>query len=339
MLSSLFLLCGVAPFVISVAVTGAIRAYAVRRNTLLDLPNSRSSHTTPTPRGGGAGIVAASVLGLAGSAAFAISDARASITIAIGVLLLGTIGWIDDTRGLGTRVRFAIHIVVAIGTVIAFGGLPALDIGTGVLRLGPAGYVLAVLGIVWSINLFNFMDGIDGLAGSQAVLIFAGGALLLAWRGHLPLAATCLVLGASSAGFLTWNWPPARIFMGDCGSGSIGYALAAAAVYAENTRALPLLTFATLGGFFIGDATVTLIRRWRRGARPTEAHRSHAYQRLTRHLGSHRPVTLIGVALTCVLGEIAAVGATRPSLLLPSVLVAALVMAAALLIVERRAPM
>lgn len=329
----LALIAGVA----SLVLTGAVRAYALR-NDLLDRPNARSSHSTPTPRGGGVAMVAAATLGIATSAGLGVTDTRHAVTLGIGMIVLAVTGWLDDTRGIGAGARLSVHAAVACWTLYMFGGLSALRIGETTLNIGMWGYVLGGLGIVWSINLFNFMDGIDGIAGSQALLIFGTAATLLFARGDQSLAAMAIVLAAAAAGFLVWNWPPAKIFMGDAGSGAIGYLVAGLAIASENDGSVPLFAFAILGGLFIADATVTLVRRVLRGNRPTEAHRDHAYQRLTRLWGSHRPVTIAAALVTMVLGMLAAVGTLAPRLLLPAFVAASALVATLLVTADRRAP-
>jgi len=148
--------------------------------------------------------------------------------------------------------------------------------------------------LVWMTNLFNFMDGLDGIAGSEAVFVSGAGAWLY-WRGGggPGLTATMTCLSASCLGFLRWNWPPAKIFMGDVGSGFLGFSLGILGLAASQEGILPIETWAILGGVFFVDATVTLVRRLARGDKWFEAHRTHAYQVLARRLGRHKPVTVI----------------------------------------------
>jgi Fuc2NAc and GlcNAc transferase len=325
--------CGV----VSAIATGLVRAYVLHHD-LLDRPNERSSHVTPTPRGGGLAVLFAATIGLGVAAMLGLVTVGDAAILGVGMVALGVVGWLDDTRALRARSRLMAHLTVAIGTMWALHGLPAVRIGTGVVELGLAGYLLGVLGIAWSINLFNFMDGIDGFAGSQSVLIFGTGAWLLLLQGSLSLGTVSAILAAASAGFLVWNWPPAKIFMGDVGSGSIGYLVAALAVASENRGSVPILAFAIVGGVFVCDATVTLVRRLWRGDRVWEAHRDHAYQRLTRAWGGHRPVTLAALTVGLVLAGFAVLGTLRPSLLVVALLLSYLLLAALLLATERRAP-
>lgn len=324
--------------VASLLLTGIVRAYSLR-NELLDRPNERSSHSAPTPRGGGLAVLAASVLGMAIGIWLGVIEARDALTIGLGMLVLGVVGWLDDTRDVTWSARLAVHLAVACWTLYMFGGLPAIRVGGATLELGAAGYLIGAIGIVWSINLFNFMDGIDGLSGSQAVLILGTAALLLHARGQYSLGMTAAILAAAAAGFLPWNWPPAKIFLGDVGSGAIGYAVASLAIASENHKAVPLIALAIVGGLFISDATVTLVRRVARGARATEAHRDHAYQRLARAWDSHRSVTLSAAGVTVVLAGLGVVGAMSPRFLLPALLVAGMLLAGLYLAAERRAPM
>jgi Fuc2NAc and GlcNAc transferase len=160
-----------------------------------------------------------------------------------------------------------------------------------------ARFVIVVVGLVWLLNLYNFMDGIDGLAASEAVCValgLAGAAILAGYRGEALWFA--LLLAGSSLGFLYWNWSPARIFMGDVGSGFLGFALGALSLDTMRGAGLPVHVPLILFAVFVTDATVTLVRRVLQGARWHEAHRSHAYQRLARRYGSHRPV-VVGVLL------------------------------------------
>jgi Fuc2NAc and GlcNAc transferase len=322
----------------SLLTTGLVRVSALRHN-VLDLPNARSSHTTPTPRGGGLAIIVGIMLGLAIAGGRHLADSREILTVAVGVVALGFAGWVDDTRGLRADRRLVVHVLVALWTLYMLGGLPNVRIGSGSLTLGAAGYLLGLVGIVWSINLFNFMDGIDGLAGSQAVLIFGVAAVWLVASGNHHLGSIAVIVASAAAGFLVWNWPPAKIFMGDVGSGTLGYLVAALAISSENRGSVPLLTFAILGGVFVIDSTMTLVRRVAHGERATDAHRNHAYQRLSRAWGSHRPVTMAAAGLTCLLAALGAIGMTRPRFLLGLLVVAYSGLVSLFVLAERKAPL
>ena len=289
----------------SLALTGAVRRYAVAR-ALLDVPNARSSHSAPTPRGGGlaiAAVVLVVILGLAVARALPWNVAAA---IAGGGALVAYVGWRDDRRHVPAAVRAAVHVVAAVWAVGWLGGLPALTLGSAHLAPGLAGSALAVVAIVWCVNLYNFMDGIDGIAGLEAVTVAGTLGALLLRAGQPGLGTLALAIAAAAAGFLYWNWSPARIFMGDVGSGFLGYVLAVLALAIENTAPLPGVALATLLlATFVLDATLTLLRRIQRGERWAEAHRRHAYQRAVQSGRSHAAVARAVLGLNVALGALA----------------------------------
>ena len=189
-----------------------------------------------------------------------------------------------------------------------------MRVGSHLVSLGVLGTLIAVLGIVWVLNLFNFMDGIDGLAAAEATFVaWAGAMLTSAAAASSGATAAALVFGASCLGFLRCNWPPARIFMGDVGSGYLGYVIAVLALGAARSNPVAIWIWLILGGAFFVDATVTLVRRALRRERVHEAHRSHAYQWLARRWRSHRKVTLAFLALNLVwLLPCAVIASLRP---------------------------
>jgi UDP-N-acetylmuramyl pentapeptide phosphotransferase/UDP-N-acetylglucosamine-1-phosphate transferase len=268
---------------ISAAVlVGIVRQLALRHD-VLDHPGHRSSHTVATPRGGGLGLLIVT-LGV-----WAWQSARVPtfgiMPIVIGASLVASIGWIDDRRGLAVRTRLAAHI----GAAALVGWIAAASPGTALL-----GVVLFLWWTFWtvsSINLVNFMDGINGLVASQ-VAIFA---VSLAWPSApgdvTPLYA--ITLAAACIGFLPWNFPRARIFLGDVGSGGLGYLVPALSLLAMQERGLDLVRAHLPLLPLYGDAVTTIVRRWRRGERLTEAHRSHLYQRLANGPLGHTSVTII----------------------------------------------
>jgi Fuc2NAc and GlcNAc transferase len=284
----------VAALLASVLMTGMARKYALKAQ-LLDLPNHRSSHTQPTPRGGGIGIVVVSLLSAAALWIAGTIDTDLALAFIGGGIAIATVGFLDDRGAVPVAVRFGIHIAAAVWALYWLGGLPPILLGTHLVDIGLAGDGLAVVAIVWVLNLFNFMDGIDGLAGSEAAFItLAPCAILVLLDPGLAALAGCV--GFASLGFLAWNWPPAKIFMGDVGSGFLGYAISALAIAHGRVDPVGVPVWLILGGFFFLDATLTLFRRLARRERLYEAHRSHAYQWLARRWGSHRRVTLTVVA-------------------------------------------
>lgn len=286
-----------AALAVAAALTGVIRKRALARGHL-DVPNARSSHSVPTPRGGGLAIVV-TVLAAVGLAAVLghIEAPYAAVLIACGTLV-AAVGYLDDRRGLSALPRLVVHLAASLAVVVLPGlanpGLPVF------LALPPVIVaVILALGVTWCLNLFNFMDGIDGLAGSQAAFVSGASALLIATLRDpvSPLVVLPLATAGACLGFLAWNWPPARIFMGDVGSGFLGFWLAAVALALHQAGALSIWASAILGSAFIADATVTLLRRAIRRERWHEAHRSHAYQQLARRYGKHRAVTVLLWAL------------------------------------------
>jgi Fuc2NAc and GlcNAc transferase len=268
------------------------------RHGLLDVPNERSSHTAPTARGGGIAIVIASAIALL------LLGIRGAVEPALIVALLGgglavaIAGFIDDRRRLSAKTRLLVHLLAALVALVTLGGLPAIEIGNHVVRFGWGGYLLGTLAIVWVLNLFNFMDGIDGIAAAEALFMVGAGTLLSSVSATgITASYGAIVFGAACLGFLIWNWAPARIFMGDVGSGYLGYVIAVLAIASARDNPATLLSWLILGGVFFCDATVTLIRRLVRRDRVYEAHRSHAYQRLARRWQSHSRVTIAVMAI------------------------------------------
>jgi Fuc2NAc and GlcNAc transferase len=296
MTSRLILVSAVSAMIASGLLTSLLRKIALARG-LLDIPNKRSSHLVPTPTGGGAAIVLAATAACA--ALWARGGLETDVLLALlGGLVVATTGFVDDWHELKAGLRLVVHMIAAVWALVWLGGLPPLSIGNEPLSFGAVGYAVGVLGIVWVINLFNFMDGIDGLAASEGVFVTWGGALLatLVTAIHGVSEAACLV-GAACAGFLLWNWPPAKIFLGDVGSGYLGYVIAVLALAAARLDPVALYAWVILGGVFWVDATLTLVRRTLRGEALHRAHCSHAYQGLARRWGRHQPVTLTVVGI------------------------------------------
>jgi Fuc2NAc and GlcNAc transferase len=299
---------------ISALLTRMVRRLALAHG-FIDHPNERSSHIKPTPHGGGAAIVAVVTITLAVLAALGKISLVEFAVLAGGGLAVAVVGLIDDWRQLSTPIRLAVHVAAASWAMLCLEGLPAIRLGDQLISFGWAGYPLGVMGIVWSLNLFNFMDGIDGIAASEAAFVTIAGVLLLA-AGNLTagIPLTGLALGAACCGFLIWNWPPANIFLGDVGSGYLGYSLACLSIIAARENPIALFVFVILGAVFVVDATVTFLRRIARHERYDVGHRTHGYQRLSRRWGSHRSVTsVVLVTNILILLPAAAWAARRPS--------------------------
>jgi len=272
---------------LALVLVGLVRRIALHHG-VLDHPTERSSHAVATPRGGGLGLLLA-VLAVAGwRATHPLWWMLAAMLCA--ACMVGLVGWIDDRRGLSVGARLVVHVLAgaAVGAAAARSEVPA----AGALVL----FAAWTFWTVSSINLVNFMDGINGLVASQIAVFAFSLALFPARADAVPLVE--IVVAAACVGFLPWNFPRARIFLGDVGSGALGFFVPMLALLAlqeqgiDIVRAhLPLLPL-------FGDAVTTIARRWRRGERLTEAHRSHLYQRLANGRLSHTSVTLIYAAVS-----------------------------------------
>jgi len=284
-------------WLVSWRLTGRFLRYAAARR-LLDVPNARSSHVVPTPRGGGMAIVVTTLPALVLLGALgALGWNFVWGLLGAGAVVAG-VGFVDDHGHVAPRWRLIWHFAAAAWVLGWLGRPPPLPLPGVALDLGWAGAGLAALYLAWLVNLTNFMDGIDGIAGVEAVTIGLGGALAAAAAGTaggqwLPPS----ILAAASLGFLIWNWPPAKVFMGDAGSGFLGLMLGALSLQAARAAPRLIWSWLILLGVFVVDATMTLGRRMARGERCSEAHRNHAYQHAAQRWGAHRPVTLAVAAI------------------------------------------
>jgi len=291
LLSLLLALC-----LLSLALTAALRRYALARS-LLDIPNARSSHAVPTPRGGGLAIVICFLLALPLLLWAGLLALPAFWALLGAGALVAAVGFLDDHGHIAARWRLLAHFAAAAWALTCIGGAPPITLAGWALAPGWLATVLAAVYLVWLLNLYNFMDGIDGIASVEAICVCVGGALLYVLVGQSALAAVPLALAAAVAGFLYWNFPPARIFMGDAGSGFLGIVLGILSLLAAAQAPQLLWSWLILLAVFVVDATTTLLRRLLRGEKVYEAHRSHAYQYAARRYGRHRPVTLAVAAI------------------------------------------
>jgi Fuc2NAc and GlcNAc transferase len=298
--------------------TSVFRRYALS-NGLLDFPNERSAHTRPVPRGGGVAIVLTILVGIVTGALLGFIPSKTAGALVGGAILVSLVGWIDDRKSLPTRIRLAAQLGAATWTVVLLQGYLRINLGWSAAELGVAGSVLAAVGIMWGTNFFNFMDGVDGLAAVEAVMVgLAGGGMLL-WDGHPQLALIAFLVAGAAAGFLRWNWHPAQVFMGDVGSTTLGFLFCSLAVASENAGSVSLFTWGTLLGVFVFDPTLTLVRRLRYGNRWSTPHLDFAFHRAVRDGRSHSQVTTGVVTINLVLTALAVLGWAFPRLLLPTV--------------------
>lgn len=305
---------GLAVFVLALVASLAARGL-LRRLGVVDVPNARSSHRIPIIRGGGLGFVAvilAGWLGLALSGAPGLPP-----TVLAGALAVAAISLLDDVRGVRWSIRLAVQALAVAAALASLPGGPVLADGLPVV----VDRLILGLAWLWFVNLFNFMDGIDGIAGTEA-LVIAFGIVAIALLAGLPgwPVPAALVVGAAVAGFLPFNLPKARMFMGDVGSTTLGYALGwlLILVAAEGALATAIL----LGLYFVVDATSTLLMRTARRERLHEAHRQHAYQRAVDRGLPHASVSGAVGGLGLVLVALGGLALARPLLALGLGLVA-----------------
>lgn len=281
------------------------------RRLPMDHPNDRSLHVAPTPRVGGLGIMAG------GLAAAVLIYSPPLLPFMLGALALAAISLLDDFRSLPVSLRLLAHIAVAIGGLIMFSHIRGMNL------------LLATLAIVWMTNLYNFMDGADGLAGGMAVIGFSALAIAAGWADAPQLALFCAAIAAAALAFLRFNFPPARLFMGDAGAIPLGFLAAAIGIYGASQNHWPMLFPVMVFSPFILDASVTLLKRALRGEKIWHAHREHYYQRLVRMGWSHKKMTLAAYAFMLFCAMVALTYLLQPGL---SVLLIALWVSSFLLI-------
>ncbi|HBC57636.1 MAG TPA: glycosyl transferase [Gammaproteobacteria bacterium] len=305
-----------------------------------DQPNHRSSHRQPVIRGGGL-VFPVLIAPLAVSLALLM---KITMWWQLSALLLGGVaiawvGWQDDRGQTSTRKRFLIHLIVSIVTVSVLGGLGSITLGKLAINWGLLGSVLAVVALVWSINLFNFMDGVDGIAGVEAICVIGTGGVLFYFSGGEFWAWFCWGICTSVLAFLWFNWAPARLFMGDVGSGFLGFTIATLAILGQTHYEISVFLWIILYVLFWGDATLTLLRRLIRGETIYQAHRSHAYQRLHLVGWSHQRISLAVLCLNLLFVVFSLIGYFYPISLGILLLVTVFVLLGIYYLVERRVPM
>jgi len=303
---------------------GRLIGWAASRGAV-DVPNARSSHTRPTPRGGGLAIVAVTVA----AAAVACSLHPGAVGPVAGILapalVIAGVSWIDDIRSLPNRIRFAVHLGCALAAAAALGPVREVSLGSfGSLDFGAAAWPLTLLWIVGLTNAFNFMDGIDGIAGLTAAVTATALAAVAAASASPAVGGVAAAFAAASCGFLVCNWQPAKIFMGDVGSAFCGFLLAVLPLGMPATVIPSAVTVAAAGLWpFIFDTIYTIVRRLRKRENIFQAHRSHLYQRLVIAGWSHRAVSSIYGMLSLVTAVLTAAPLFAPALREPADLAAA----------------
>ena len=279
-------------FILSFILTYYIKNYAIKKSLVAEVTD-RSSHTTPTPHGGGIAIAVTWFLGI--SYLYYLDNMNASLYFALMVgVIISVISYMDDLFELSAKIRLLIQSLVAILGLYFLGGFEIFDFGVFTVSNQIFTNIFAFFMIIWFINLYNFLDGIDGYAGSEA-LFLALAAFILFGGAHF------LVMATAVAGFLVWNWHKAKIFMGDVGSTLLGYNIAIFTVYYANEEPSNFWIWIILFGLFWFDATLTLIKRKLNGESLSQAHKKHAYQRLTQSSFTHDKVTILGMVANVML--------------------------------------
>jgi Fuc2NAc and GlcNAc transferase len=277
-------------FAATALLTGLVRYFLLRRR-ILDIPNERSSHSVPTPLGGGIGIVVVFLLTVLWLMQRGAISSNLTWALVGGGLTIAAAGVLGDFFRVSASLRLLIHFLAAGWALWRLDGMGPLHLGWVVWEWGWVGQLVGLVGLVWMVTLYNYMDGINGLAGMEGVFVGGFGGLFLAASGMAGLAQVALALAGASAGLLVWNFPVAKIFMGDVGSGFLGFMFGVLAISSGKERPGLLWSWLILLSVFVADATLTLIRRLAGGARWSEPHRSSAYQHAARRWG-HSKVTL-----------------------------------------------
>ena len=279
-------------FLFSFVLTFYIKKIAIEKS-LVDIPNDRSSHTTATPHGGGIAIAVTWFIGI--SYLYYINDINSSLYYALlAGVIISVVSYLDDLYELSAKLRLLTQTLVAIIGLYFLGGLEKIDVIIFSIENQIFTNIFAFFMIVWFINLYNFLDGIDGYAGSEAVFLGAAGFLLFGGSHFLVLVVVVL-------GFLIWNWHRAKIFMGDVGSTLLGYNVAIFTIYYSNQESSNLWIWIILFGLFWFDATLTLYRRYKNREKLSLAHKKHAYQRLTQSGWIHSKVVIYSILVNVVL--------------------------------------
>ncbi|MFH0841790.1 MAG: glycosyltransferase family 4 protein [Bacteroidota bacterium] len=277
--------------VLSFFMTFLIRRFALRKGWI-SLPNERSLHDIPTPHGGGVAIVISWYIGITFLYFSGIIEREFFFALLCGILL-AVVSLVNDYLNIRPWIRLIFHFISAVGAFYFLGGLRPLIIPGININYPLLIYPLAIVGMVWFINLFNFMDGVDGFASVQAIIICAV-AFIFTWDLSTILLIVCIT------GFLYWNWPKAKIFMGDVGSTQLGFILVVSGIYFHNIVEFSIMNWIMLASPFWFDATLTLFRRMINRENLGEAHRKHAYQRIVRAGLSHEKVNIFLIIINLV---------------------------------------
>lgn len=300
------------------------------KHKILDVPNERSSHIVPTPRGGGLAIVVSWFIGITVMRCLDLIESNLYFALISGILL-AIVSLIDDVLSLSPYIRLLTQILTALISLWFLKGITEVTFAGLSIDSKFILYPIVLIGIVWFINLFNFLDGIDGYASLEAIVVAI--AIYLFTGSIINLILIC-----SITGFLIWNWPKARIFMGDIGSTQLGFILVTLGIYFHNSSQLSIIHWIMLSSLFWFDATLTLFRRWKNREKLSVAHRKHAYQRAVQSGFSHLKTILFSVGINIVIIGLVIIVRKQPELLIPVFLINMLFLWIIVKIIDRRVP-
>jgi len=276
-------------FIFSFIATYLVRIIAIKMN-VYDIPEKRSSHTVPTPRGGGIALIISWYIGITYEHFFWSSMPSNLFYAFLSGLLIVVIGLIDDIWRVNPKIKIIFQVLASLLAIYFLGGLQKVDLGFFIIENKYILSFFALIGIVWAVNLFNFLDGIDGYLGSEVVFIAIAISLLCT-------NSMVLLLGAVTLGFLIWNWQRAKVFMGDVGSTLLGFNVAVFAIYYQNTDKTSILIWIILSSVFWFDATLTFYRRFKNKEKLSVAHKKHTYQRIVQAGFSHQKTVIASIII------------------------------------------
>ncbi len=278
--------------ILSFELTYFIKNYAIKKS-LLDVPNERSSHSISTPHGGGIAIATTWFIGLIYLHLMNQIDISLFYALMVGIAV-SVVSFFDDIYELSAKVRLFVQSGVAIGGIVLLGGLNSLDMGLFSISNQIFTNIFAFFIIIWYINLYNFLDGINGYAGSEALFLSIAGFFFFGSTHFVVLAVAVL-------GFLYWNFGNAKIFMGDVGSTLLGYNVAIFTIYYANQKPIDFWVWIILFAVFWVDATFTLFNRLKSGEKLSQAHKEHVYQKLTQKGWSHSKIVVLSIFVNLAL--------------------------------------
>ena len=283
-------------FLSSFFLTAVIRYFSIKYE-IFDTPNERSSHSELTPRVGGLAITLTFFTSIYFIGLVFPKEANLSYSLLLSGMLIAGVGFWDDLKDISSKLRLLIHFLAAINVIYWLNGSPPISILGALFESNIFTISISIILLVWFLNLFNFMDGIDGIAASETIFVSSAGAYFSWLSGLEMLFYTSMALSFSTLGFLIFNWPPAKIFMGDVGSGFLGLTIGILA-YANAIEGISLWVWFILFSVFLVDSTYTLVTRFAKGEKWYVAHCSHAYQHAARRFGHKKvsvSVTLINI--------------------------------------------